>query len=45
MSTNVPSKTYIRTNYICIIINKGMVEFDCRKPAFDSVANLNYDCK
>ena len=23
MSTNVPSKTYIRTNYICIIINKG----------------------
>ena len=22
-NTNVPSKTYIRTNYICIIINKG----------------------
>ena len=31
MSTNVPSKTYIRTNYICIIINKGMVGFNCSK--------------
>ena len=33
VSTNVPSKTYIRTNYICIIINKGMVGFNCSKPA------------
>ena len=33
MSTNVPSKTYIRSSYICIIINKGMVGFNCSKPA------------
>ena len=31
--TNVPNKTYIRTSYICIGINKGVVEFDCSKPA------------
>ena len=27
------SKTYVRTSYICIGINKGVVEFDCIKPA------------
>ena len=33
MSTNVPSKIYIRTNYICISINKGVVEFNFSKPS------------
>ena len=33
VSTNVPSKTYIRINYICTIINKGVVGFNCSKPA------------
>ena len=27
------------------VSTKGVVEFDCSKPAFDSVANLNYNCK
>ena len=33
MSTNVPSKTYIRTSYVCISISKGVVEFNYSKPA------------
>ena len=33
MSTKVLSKTYIRTIYVCIIINKGVVGFNSSKPA------------
>ena len=33
VSTNVRGKTNIRTNYICISINKGVVRFNCSKPA------------
>ena len=44
MSTNVPSKTYIRTIYICIIINKGDGGVWLQQASFDSVAILNYDC-
>ena len=45
MSTNVPSKTYIITNYICIGINKGGGGVLLQQASFDSVANLNYDYK
>ena len=27
------------------VSTKGVEEFNCSKTAFDSVANLNYDCK
>ena len=43
MSTKVLSKTYIRS-YIHAHYQEGLVEL-LQQASFDSVANLNYDCK
>ena len=40
---NVPSKTYIRTSYICISMNKGGGGVWLQQASFDSVAILFYD--
>ena len=44
VSTNVPSKTYIRSNYLCIIVNKWEWGLTA-EASFDPVAILNYDYK
>ena len=43
VSTKVLSKTYIRTSYICISINKGGGGVWLQQASFDSVAILLYD--